>query len=94
MSKEKQSIITIRNEDGLHARPAALIAQTLKDLDCDIYLSNMEEEEIDAKSILGIMMLAAERGAKLKARATGPDASKAIAVISDILGDTGGASER
>jgi phosphocarrier protein len=55
-----------------------------------VYLSR-EGEEVDAKSILGVMMLAAERGTKLTIRAAGQDAQKAVESISRILKDEHGA---
>jgi len=89
MTDEIQVALTVLNEEGLHARPAALLVQALQGLDCQVYLSK-DDEEVDAKSILGVMMLAAERGTKLHARASGPDAQKAIDSISAILKDEHG----
>lgn len=89
MVEEIRTSITIRNDDGLHARPAAQIVQAIKDMDCMIYLVNRDGEEISAKSILGVMMLAAEQGAVLGVRASGPEARAAILAIARILKDDG-----
>lgn len=90
MTDEIQVEVTVLNEEGLHARPAALLVQALQGLECQVYLSR-EGEEVDAKSILGVMMLAAERGTKLTIRAAGQDAQKAVDSISRILKDEHGA---
>jgi phosphocarrier protein len=93
MSQEIQVEVVVFNEEGLHARPAALLVQALQPLECQVYLSKRGEgEEVDAKSILGVMMLAAERGTKLLVRASGPDAGKAVEAISSILRNEGGDS--
>ena len=72
--------ITITNRLGIHARPAALIAQEAGKFKSEICLIK-EGIEINAKSIMGVMMLAAEKGAKLTITITGPDeieANKAL----------------
>jgi len=79
--------ITIKNEEGLHARPGAKLVQLIKDMDCDVYMANEDGEEVDAKSVLGVLMLAAERGAVMNLRASGQDAQKAIDAICSVLLD-------
>ena len=90
MTEELEVELIVKNEEGLHARPAAMLVQALQGLECQVYLSK-EGEEVDAKSILGVMMLAAERGTRLKVRASGTDARQAIRSISSILKDEHGA---
>lgn len=90
MTEDLQAELVVMNEEGLHARPAAMLVQALQGLECQVYLSK-EGEEVDAKSILGVMMLAAERGTKLSVRASGADAQQAIQAISSILKDEHGA---
>jgi len=92
MTEEIQVEVTVMNEEGLHARPAAMLVQALQGLECQVYLSKEEGEEVDGKSILGVMMLAAERGSKLTVRAKGPDAREAVQCISRILKDQQGGS--
>lgn len=70
----------IINQLGLHARPAALIAQTAGNYKSAIYLTK-DNVRVDAKSIMGVMMLAAEHGATLHFTAEGPDEKEAAAAI-------------
>lgn len=64
--------ITITNRLGIHARPAALIAQEAGRFKSEICLIK-EDIEINAKSIMGVMMLAAEKGSRLTYTIIGPD---------------------
>ena len=72
--------VQLSNKYGLHARPATLIAQTAKTFKSEVVLVK-GDEKVDAKSIFGLMTLAAEKGATLRIRATGPDAEAAVAKI-------------
>jgi phosphotransferase system HPr (HPr) family protein len=72
--------VQLSNKYGLHARPATLIAQTAKTFKSEVVLVK-GEERVDAKSIFGLMTLAAEKGTTLTIRATGPDAESAVAKI-------------
>ncbi len=90
MSEEIRIQIVVGNEEGLHARPAAQLVQALRNLNCKVRLSSNPAEEVDGKSILGVMMLGAERGARLTVRASGPDAQRAVEEIGRILEDQQG----
>ncbi len=70
----------IINQLGLHARPAALIAQTAGNYRSAIHLIK-DGMQVDAKSIMGVMMLAAEHGCVLRFTAEGPDEKEAAAAI-------------
>ncbi len=72
--------VKIINQLGLHARPAALIAQTAGGFSCDIHLIK-DGVSVDAKSIMGVMMLAAEHGSTLQLTAEGVDESEAVIAI-------------
>lgn len=63
---------TIRNKLGLHARPAALFVQTTSRFKASVKVRR-GDQEVDGKSIMGLMMLAAEEGAKVTVRADGAD---------------------
>lgn len=76
--------ICIENEMGLHARPAALLVQAVEGLDCDIALEK-DGEKVNGKSIMGVMMLAAERGSEIIVSTRGPDAEKAMEEIARIV---------
>ncbi|MCA9431154.1 MAG: HPr family phosphocarrier protein [Candidatus Omnitrophica bacterium] len=83
--------LTVMNEEGLHARPASQLVQALQGMECQVFLAKVDDgEEVDAKSILGVMMLAAERGTKMSVRAKGKDSQKAIEAVSRILSEKGG----
>ena len=76
--------IVIKSKQGLHARPAALFVQIANKFDSDIFVIK-EGEEINGKSIMGILMLAAEKGTKVCLRAIGIDAEEAVIELEKIL---------
>ena len=78
--------VTIVNQVGLHARPAAQIVKLAAGFKSDITLAR-DELEVNAKSIMGVMMLAAERGAQLLLRAEGPDADAALDALARLIAD-------
>ena len=74
--------IELSNKYGLHARASTRLAQTAKQFHATIRLSRQgSNEEVDAKSILGILTLGAEKGQVLSIRATGDDAQEAMEAI-------------
>ncbi len=78
--------LTVLNEVGLHARPASLIVQTALKFDADIYIEK-DDERIPAKSIMGVLVLAAGKGTELFFIAEGPDAEEAIEAITALFED-------
>jgi phosphocarrier protein HPr len=78
--------VTIVNQVGLHARPAAQIVKLASGFKSDITLTR-DDLEVNAKSIMGVMMLAAERGAQLQLRAEGPDAEAALDALAQLIAD-------
>ena len=76
--------VTIANKDGLHARPAAEIVKTATKYQADITLVR-DDLEVNGKSIMGVMMLAAEYGAELTLRADGPDAEAAVGALTQLI---------
>ena len=76
--------VTIVNRNGLHARPAAEIVKTAARFKSDIVLIR-DDLEVNGKSIMGVMMLAAEFGSTLTLRASGPDAEQAVAALADLV---------
>lgn len=79
-----QHDLKIINQLGLHARPAALIAQTAGNYACSISLTK-DGVRVDAKSIMGVMMLAAEHGATLRLTTEGKDEKEAAAAIKTLF---------
>ena len=76
--------VVIQNKYGLHARPAAEFVKKAHQFNADVWVRK-EELEVNGKSIMGMMMLAAERGAEIVIRATGADAETAVSVLSDLV---------
>jgi phosphocarrier protein len=76
--------LTIVNRLGLHARPAAMFVRIASRHRAEIWVSK-EEEEINGKSIMGLMMLAAGQGSKLRICCEGPDADKAMEELEELI---------
>lgn len=76
--------VTIANKNGLHARPAAEIVKAAAKYKADITLVR-DDLEVNGKSIMGVMMLAAEYGSTLLLRAHGPDAEDAVGAIAKLI---------
>jgi phosphocarrier protein HPr len=76
--------IVIKNASGLHARPAAIFVQIANKYDCDISVKK-GNQKINGKSIMGIMMLAAEMGSKIMIVAEGDDAEQAVEELERLL---------
>jgi len=73
----RQAKFTVLNEKGLHTRPSTELVKCAATFDCEISLL-YREYTVNAKSLLGILMLAAGKGAKIKIQAVGNDAEKAL----------------
>jgi phosphocarrier protein len=80
-----EKTVTINNPLGIHARPAALLVQAAAQFKADIYLSKGEVQGVNGKSIMGVMMLAAEQGAEVTVRAEGEDADAAVEELGALL---------
>jgi phosphocarrier protein len=76
--------LTIVNRLGLHARPAAMFVRIASRHRAEIWVSK-EGEEVNGKSIMGLMMLAAGQGSKLRIRCDGPDADKAMEELQELI---------
>jgi phosphocarrier protein len=76
--------VPIVNRLGLHARPAAMFVRIASRYRSEIWVSK-EGEEVNGKSIMGLMMLAAGQGSKLRIRCEGPDAEKAIEELEALI---------
>ncbi|MGH7712294.1 MAG: HPr family phosphocarrier protein [Gemmatimonadaceae bacterium] len=79
-----ERVVKIANKNGLHARPAAEIVKLAGKFKSDIRLAR-DELEVNGKSIMGVMMLAAEYGAALNLRADGPDAKEAVDALASLI---------
>ncbi|WP_461208409.1 HPr family phosphocarrier protein [Desulfocurvus sp. DL9XJH121] len=76
--------VRVANELGLHARPAARLAQEAQRFESAIALV-CGDQEVDAKSILDILTLAAPQGGRMTVRASGADAEQALASITRLF---------
>jgi phosphocarrier protein len=72
--------VTVTNPLGVHARPSAMIVQTAARFRAEIWLIK-DGNQVNAKSMLGVMTLAAEMGAVVIIRADGPDEEKAVEAL-------------
>jgi phosphocarrier protein len=75
---------TIVNQEGLHARPAARIVRLANGFAAEIQLAK-DGLEVNGKSIMGVMMLAAECGSSILIRANGPDAEQAVQALAELV---------
>jgi phosphocarrier protein len=72
--------LLIRNQLGLHARACALFVKTAAKFTAEVFVSR-DDLEVNGKSIMGVMMLAAEEGSTIRVRAEGPDEQEAVAAL-------------
>jgi phosphocarrier protein HPr len=76
--------IPIINRLGLHARPAAMFVRIASRYRSEVWVAK-EGEEVNGKSIMGLMMLAAGQGSNLRIRCEGPDAEKAMEELEELI---------
>ena len=69
--------LLVQNKMGIHARPAAMIVRVTNKFKSEVYVEK-DEEQVNGKSIMGLMMLAAAKGSTVKFVATGPDAEQML----------------
>ena len=72
--------LLVQNKMGIHARPAAMIVRVTNKFKSEVYVEK-DEEQVNGKSIMGLMMLAAAKGTKVKFLATGEDAAQMLVEI-------------
>jgi phosphocarrier protein HPr len=78
--------ITITNKLGLHARASAKLTKLAGSFNCDVHMSR-NGRRVNAKSIMGVMMLAAECGSSITIRAHGADADQAVEALARLVAD-------
>lgn len=84
--------ITIINKLGLHARAAAKLVNTASRFRSDVRLRR-DSKEANAKSIMGVMMLAAGKGTEMVLEVEGPDETEAFRAMKDLIADRFGEAE-
>lgn len=75
-----EKMLLVKNQMGIHARPAAMIVRITNRFKSEVFFEK-DDEQVNGKSIMGLMMLAAGKGSSIKALAAGPDAA---AVLSEL----------
>ncbi|MFP4458808.1 MAG: HPr family phosphocarrier protein [Candidatus Zixiibacteriota bacterium] len=79
-----QKTVTIKNKTGLHARPAVMLVKATEKYNCDVKIQK-NDIEVDAKSIMALLMLEACKGTKLTIKCDGPDESKALDKVVELV---------
>lgn len=81
---ERIATVTVPNKYGLHARPAAELVKLANRFRADVWVGK-EGLEVNGKSIMGVLMLAAEQGSSLTLRAAGDDAGEALSALQALV---------
>jgi|UniRef100_UPI00404B6F1C phosphocarrier protein HPr len=76
--------LLVQNKMGIHARPAAMIVRVTNKFKADVFVEK-DEEQVNGKSIMGLMMLAAGKGSNVKFLATGADAEQMLAELEELF---------
>ena len=76
--------VNIVNKLGLHARPSAMLVTAAARFESEVYISK-NSLRVNGKSIMGVMMLAAEKGSELKLEVNGPDEEQAMAELVRVI---------
>jgi phosphocarrier protein HPr len=84
MGGMESQTFTIRNRLGLHARAAALLVKTANGFNANVMIEK-DGVEVNGKSIMGILMLAASRGTKITVRVEGNDAGEALQTLGRLI---------
>ena len=92
MPETLHKVVTIANRLGLHARAAAKFVNVASHYEADIRLKR-DSREVNAKSIMGVMMLAASQGTTVEIQATGDDATEAISALESLVDEKFGEEE-
>lgn len=87
MSAKPQRVereLTIANKLGIHARPASMFVRVATRFSCDVFVEK-DGETVNGKSIMGLMMLAAGPGSRIRVQAEGTEASKAVEELESLV---------
>ena len=81
-----EQVVELQNETGLHLRPAMLLASRAAAFRSAISVTKDGQQDwVDAKSIISLLTLGAERGARLRIRAEGDDAEEALSALTSLI---------
>lgn len=84
MSGSFERMVEVVNRSGIHARPAAELVKIAGSFEADVRFDK-DGLEVNGKSIMGVLMLAAEHGSQLRIVATGTDAERAVTALGDAI---------
>jgi len=76
--------LLVQNKMGIHARPAAMVVRITNKFKADVFVEK-DEEQVNGKSIMGLMMLAAGKGSKVKFIASGEDAAQMLEELEQLF---------
>ena len=76
--------LLVQNKMGIHARPAAMSVRVTNKFKAEVFVEK-DEEQVNGKSIMGLMMLAAAKGTKVKFLATGEDAEQMLTELEGLF---------
>jgi len=79
-----ERILIVQNQMGIHARPAAMIVRVANKFQSEIFFEK-DQEQVNGKSIMGLMMLAAGKDSEIKAIAAGDDAAQALEELEQLF---------
>ena len=77
--------VEVCNARGLHARASAKLVKAVQPFDAEVRVGR-DGQSVDARSIMGLLMLGAGQGCPIEIAAEGPDAAEAVAALSDLVG--------
>jgi phosphocarrier protein len=77
--------VTILNPQGLHMRPMQAFVETASRFQCRVRVGHEGKELVDGRSMIMLLGLAAEAGAKITVEVDGPDAAQALAALAEVL---------
>ncbi|MFC1575490.1 HPr family phosphocarrier protein [Gemmatimonadota bacterium] len=83
-AETREMSVQVANRAGLHARPAAALVKLAGSFESEIHVEK-DGLQVNAKSIMGVLMLAAEQGSTLRFFAAGPDAEQALTALTDLV---------
>lgn len=88
-----EGVFEIVNERGLHARAATKLVQMAGKFPCDVFVSSDSAEEVNAKSVMGVLLLCGAKGTRVRVKARGSDATACVAAIGELIGGRFGEGE-
>ncbi|WMQ74627.1 MAG: Phosphocarrier protein NPr [Sodalis sp.] len=77
--------VEIKNRLGMHARPAMKLFELIQSFDAEVLLRNDSGTEVEASSVIGLLMLDSAKGRMIEVEATGPDEVQALAAVIELF---------